>query len=247
MRFWHVFAILLILSSAYATVQIFWPTAAEVGGGASFYIGKISPGHEMLIITDRGPEEDPYTDVTVTPDWLKKYTIDGDRMYIWITIPKGESGTKQFCVELSGQFSRDSFCPSILITSGLVDFDVQKNVVEGYAGVYVPVATMVKNASSGETDVAISCSLGEKYCKTVTTHLRAGDVKEPEIRIIYPFPGTYNVKLTTTDILSGQETTKDVQIHLKPSIRNSMRMLRWGLPTYFPFALPALSITSLVG
>ena len=247
MRFWHVFAILLILGSAHATVQIFWPTVAEVGGGASFYLGKVAPGHEILIITDRGPEEDPYTNVAVTPDWLKNYTIDGDRMYIRIALPKDESGTKQFCVELSGEYSRDSFCPSILITSGLIDFDVQKNVIEGYAGGYVPITTILKNASSGETDVKISCSLGEKYCKSVTVHLRAGDVREPEIRVMYPFPGTYNVKITMTDLRSGQETTRDVQIQLKPSIQNSMRMLRWGLPIYFPFALPALSLTSLVG
>jgi len=247
MRFWHVFAILLILGSVQGAVQIFWPTAAQVGGGASFYLGKVGPGHEILIITDRGPEEDPYTDVFVAPNWLKSYTIDGDRMYIHIEVPRNETGPKQFCVELSGQYSRDSFCPSILITPGLLDFDVQKNVLEGYAGRPLSIATLLKNASAGETDTKISCSMGEKYCKDVTVHLRAGDVKEPELRVIYPFPGTYNVRITMTDVRSGQETTRDVQIHLKPSVQNSMRMLRWGLPIYFPFALPALSLTSLVG
>lgn len=247
MRFWHVFAILLIISSAMAAVQIFWPTAAETGGGGSFYLGKVAPGHEILIITDRGPKEDPYTNVTVSPDWLDRYQIDGDRMYIYITVPAEVSGSRQFCVELSGEYSSDSFCPSILVTSGLIDFEVQRNVLEGLAGVYLPVATMVKNGSSGETDIEISCSLGEKYCRTVREHVRAGDVIEPEIKIMYPFPGTYDVYVKMRDVRSGQEETRRVQILLRPSLQNNMRVLRWGLPVYFPFALPALSITSVVG
>lgn len=247
MKYWHVFAILLILGSAFAAVQVFWPTEAEIGGGASFYLGKASPGHTILIITDRGPKEDPYTRATITPNWPMSYTIDGDRMYIRVTVPRDESGTKQFCLELAGEYSRDSFCPSILITSGLVDFDVQRNVVNGTAGRYVPVVTFLKNASAGETAVQISCSLGEKYCEPINVELRAGDVKQPEIKIMYPFPGTYNIQITMTDMSSGETVTRDVQVNFKPSLQNDMRLLRWGLPIYFPFALPALAITSLVG
>ncbi len=247
MRFWHVFAILLALGNAFAAVQVFWPTPASVGGGASFYLGKVAPGHEILIVTDRGPEEDPYTNVAVSPNWLKSYTIDGDRIYIKVQIPKDVSGARQFCIELSGEFARDSFCPSVLVVPGLLEFDVQRNVVSGEAGRYVPVATLVKNGSAGQTEVRISCSLGEKYCKDVKTFMRAGDVKEPVIKIMYPFPGTYNVKIYADDLLSGQHEERDVQIKLKPSLSNDMRILRWGLPIYFPFALPALAITSLVG
>lgn len=247
MRFLPAFAILLILGSGHAAVQVFWPTGAEVGDGASFYLGKVSPGHVLLIITDRGPEEDPYTTVAITPEWPLSYTIDGDRMYIRVRVPKDESGTRQFCLELSGEYSRESFCPSILVTPGLLEFYVQKNVESGVAGERIAVATLVKNASAGETTVRISCSLREKYCRPVKVHVMAGDIKQPELNVVYPFPGIYNIKVIAEDLGSGETKTEDVQIVVRPALRNSMLMLRWGLPVYFPFVMPALAAMSVVG
>ena len=247
MRYWLVFAILLMLSEGYAAVQVFWPVGAEVGDGASFYLGKISPGHRLLIITDRGQEEDPYTEVAVTPNWPLKYGAGGDRMYIQVQIPGGVSGTKQFCLELAGEYSREAFCPSILISPGLVDFHVQRNVVDGAAGKYIPMATVVKNASAGETTIRISCSSKEGYCKPVEVHMRAGEIKQQEINVMHPFPGIYNVEITMEDISSGEVEKKDVQVIVRPTLKNNMSMMMWGLPVYAPIVMPALAILSLVG
>ena len=247
MRCWLVFAILLMLSDVYAAVQVFWPVGAEVGDGASFYLGKASRGHWLLIITDRGPEEDPYTEVAVTPNWPLKHSIGGDRMYIQVQIPEEASGTKQFCLELAGEYSREAFCPSILISHGLVDFHVKRNVVGGAAGEYIPVATVVKNASAGETAVRISCSPKEGYCEPVEVNVMAGDIKQPEINVMHPFPGIYNVEVTMEDLSSGEVERKDVQVIVRPTLKNNMSIMRWGLPVYAPLVMPALAILSLVG
>lgn len=246
MRYLTVFAALLVLSSCHAAVQVFWPTGAEAGGGSSFYLGKVAPGHVVTIITDRGPEEDPYTGADITPDWRMSYRVSGDRMYIKFHVPEDERGAKQVCIELYGEYSRESFCPSMLVSPDLMDFHVQRNVVEGPAGEEIPIKTLVKNASAGDTAVRVSCTLEEKYCRQAEVKIRAGNMVQPEVRVVYPFPGIYRLRLVAEDLRSGETDVVEAQVVVRPTLKNSMRVLNWGLPVYFPPALPALAITSLV-
>lgn len=246
MRWWFVFVALFVLGGGYSAVQVFWPNGAKIGDGASFYLGKVSPGHVFTIITDRGPREDPYTGAVVTPQWPIRYRAVGDRMYIEIGVPPNESGTKRLCLELFGEYSRESFCPSVLVVPDLIDFHLLSNVIEGKVDGEIPIKAIVKNASIGETAVRISCSTEEGRCSPAEINVQAGSIGEAEIGVVFPFPGTYTVKVEMEDVHSGEREVEDAQIIVKPSLRSNLSVLRKGIPIYFPFLMPAFALYSMV-
>ncbi len=247
MRYWSVFAALLMAISSALAVQMYYPVAHVFGDGESYSIGTIAPGHTLSIIIDRGPQNDPWIGAKLDRNWPYRVEISGDRMYIYITIPKDvQLGAKHVCITTYGQSSAETFCPAILIANGLLSAEIGNPQTIAEAGDYAKIKTLIKSKSIGETDVSINCSLGKPYCTESTVHIATEKAKLIEYPVSYPFPGIYTMDLRITDMGSGDQIKKTVTLVFTPSIRNDMGALRWGVPVSAPILQPIMTLLAMV-
>ncbi len=247
MKYWSAFVALLMVISPALAVQMYYPVAHVFGDGESYSIGTIAPGHTLSIIIDRGPNNDPWVGVKLDKNWPYRVEISGDRMYIYVTVPKNvQMGAKQLCITAYGQQSAETFCPAFLITNGLLSAEIGNKQAISEAGSNAMVRILVKSRSIGETDVSINCSLGKPYCTQSTVHIGTEKAKLVEYPISYPFPGVYDVGIKITDMGSGDQVNKEVTVVFTPSIRNDMGALRWGVPVSAPILQPIMTLLAMV-
>jgi len=247
MKYWSVFVALLTVISTALAVQMYYPVAHVFGDGESYSIGTIAPGHTLSIIIDRGPANDPWVGVKLDKNWPYRVEISGDRMYIYVTIPKNvQLGAKQVCITAYGQKSAETFCPAFLITNGLLSAEIGNTQAIAAAGDNAKIKILLKSKSIGETDVSINCSLGKPYCSESTVHIGTDKAKIVEYPISYPFPGIYTVNLRITDMGSGDQIKKTVTAVFTPSIKNDMGALRWGVPVSAPILQPIMTLLAMV-
>jgi len=247
MKYWSALVALLMVISPALAVQMYYPVAHVFGDGESYSIGTIAPGHTLSIIIDRGPKDDPWIGAKLDRNWPYHVEISGDRMYIYITIPKDvQLGAKQVCITAYGQSSAETFCPAFLITNGLLSAEIGNPQAIAEAGEYAKIKTLIKSKSIGETDVSINCSLGRPYCTESTVHMGTEKAKLVEYPISYPFPGIYTVDMRITDMGSGDQIKKTVTLVITPSIKNDMGALRWGVPISAPVLQPIMTLLAMV-
>ena len=247
MRYWSIFAALLIVLKAAFAVQMYYPVSHVFANGESYSIGTIAPGHTLSIIIDRGDAQDPWIGVKLDKNWDYRFDISGNNVYIYITIPRdSKNGPSQVCITAYGQNSAETFCPSFLVANGLISAEIGKETIIVPAGDQAKLPVLIQSKSIGETDVSIACSMKKPYCTESTTHIGTEKAKIVNYHASYPFPGTYTITLTVTDMGSGDEVQKNVTLVVTPSIRNDMGALHWGIPISAPVLQPIMSLLSLV-
>ncbi len=247
MKYWIAFAALLSLLSTASAIQMFYPISHVFSDNESYSIGAVAPGHTIAIITDRGPSTDPYTTAKIDKNWQYSYTISGNNMYIYVTVPKNvPRGPAQICITLSGNQSAETFCPSFYVMNGLVSAEMDGNTVIAPAGSRGIARIILTSTSIGETDVSIRCSLGKQFCPQETVHLGKEHAKLVEYPMKYPYPGIYPVKITVTDMGSGDQMQKAITFVVVPSVKNDMGAMHWGIPISAPILQPIMSLLALV-
>ena len=207
------------------------------------YIGQVSPGSTVTIITDRGPQSDPWSKVITSPaSWAGGYFVQGNRLYIEVNIPRNASGAKTVCFQLLGNNSSESFCAALLVTTGLMEFNVPNKTVYVGAGNTISVPFIVINRGAGSYSVRVLSSLPTQFFRGTTIKIDPFSARTGEVAIRYPFPGEYHVILTARNLGDGEQRSSEIALFVYPTIDNDFKLVQWGFPFSNPFLWPLMTI-----
>ena len=237
-----MFVLFLLLNSALALVHVYYPISADVGTGEDVYVGKIGRGHTVMFIVDRGPEEDPYSRVSVD-GWKYSWEAYGNRLWIYVEIPQDAKESTRACIELRGNASYDEFCPVFTVESGLLEAYPEQAEVNGWAGYDVPFRIVLLNRSVGSTKALVRCTT--LPCGEKEVEIGPGDVKEVELSVNYPISGEWSVGISVEDLGNGERGGGYVTLHLLPNIPNHLGIARKSV-VLNPFLLPVYALLAVI-
>ncbi len=239
---------LMLAYEALAAVQIYYPVSGSAGGGSSVYIGQVSPGSTVTIITDRGPQSDPWSKVITTPaSWAGGYFVQGNRLYIEVNVPKTASGAKTVCFQLLGKQSSESFCAALLITTGLMEFNVPEKTVSVGAGETARIPFLVINRGAGSYSVRIISSLPKPFFTETIVRMDPFSAKTGQVTMKFPFPGEYRVILTARNEGDGEQKSSEIALFVYPTISSDFRLVQWGFPFSNPLLWPIMTVLGAAG